>query len=193
MIETMDSLGRILIADADETNLLTATNLLERAGYQCTPLRDGVDAVRELAVNEYDLLITETNVPGNEEFELVRAVSHYAEGMPVIIITRFPSLHTAIASVQLRVTAYLIKPVEASLLIDWVKTSIANYREIKGIVTSSEEFQSQTNKVQQVELLSSAIEETIQILQSTRSSFKSKKLAALRRKLQHLLAGEQAK
>jgi DNA-binding NtrC family response regulator len=103
--------------------------------------------------------------------------------MPVIIHTRRPSLHSAVASIQLRVTAYLVKPVPFDVLRHHVKTSIGNYHDRK--------LHESEDKIKQIELLTNTIEETIQVLQSTRSSFKSKKLAALRRKLERIMAGKQ--
>lgn len=108
----------------------------------------------------------------------------------MIIYTQSPSLLTAIASLQMQVAAYLMKPVEMSLLIDQVKTSIASCHDIIRNVTSWEDIHSCQDEIDQTKRLTKAIEETINMLQSTRGSFKSKKLAALRRKLERLLASE---
>jgi len=67
--------GRILIADCDENVLLTTTDLLQSAGYQCTPVRDGVEALQALVENEYDLLITEIRVSFNEDLECGASLS----------------------------------------------------------------------------------------------------------------------
>jgi len=102
----------------------------------------------------------------------------------VIICTGHPSLRSAIAGIQLSVMAYLIKPVEFSVLLHHVNVSIAAYHDFK---------QRSYSEMKQADRLKSAIEETIETLQSTRNSFKSRRLAALRRKLEHLLALEQLK
>jgi len=184
MIETTDPFSRILIADPDKAYLSITTDLLQREGYQCTSVRDGIEAYRALEANEYHLLITEINISGNEELELVRATYRYAPEMPVIICTGHPSLRSAIAAIQLSVMAYLIKPVEFSVLLHHINVSIADYHDFK---------QRSYSEMKQADRLKSAIEETIETLQSTRNSFKSKKLAALRRKLERLLALEQLK
>jgi response regulator RpfG family c-di-GMP phosphodiesterase len=179
MIGAMESSGRILIADSDESGLSATTDLLQKEGFQCTPVRNGCEAGRELGVNHFDLLITETQMPGNEDLELIRTMNRYAPGMPAIILTAYPSLGSAIASVHLPVTAYLAKPVQPSLLFQHAKTSIANYQAFK----RTEAFAGRTF------IYAEAIEETIQILSDTRSSFKSRRLSGLRRKLEQLLAG----
>jgi DNA-binding NtrC family response regulator len=177
MIETMDS-GRILIAESDESVLLTTTDLLQSEGYQCASVRDGVEAIQALEADDYDLLIAEIRMPGNEALELFHAASQYAPGMPAIVLTAHPSLQTAIDSIQLPVTAYLIKPVQPSVLIQNVRTSIADYQA----------FKRKKALVERTIVYTWAIEETIQILADTRSSFKSRRLSGLRRKLERLLA-----
>jgi DNA-binding NtrC family response regulator len=181
----MNSPFHILIADSDENILSTTTGLLQEAGYQCFPVRDGFEAFRALEADEYDLLITEIGIPGNEDLELVWSAYRYAQGMPVIICTGHPSLHSAITSIQLAVAAYLIKPVEFNVLLRYVKEGIASYHDFK--LHGSEDTR------EQIDQLTNAIEETIRVLQDTRSAFKSQQLAALRVKLQQLLASGQSR
>jgi len=178
MIEKIDPSGHLLIADNDENVLISTTELLRKAGYSCTPARDGLEALQALKTIEYDLLIAETQIPGNEELELAQAARFIAPNMPVMIFTAYPSLPSAVASIQLRVTAYLIKPVEPSTLLQHVKTSIADHRVFK-----RKEILAERSMV-----FTWAIEETIQILADTRSAFKSRRLSGLRRKLERLLS-----
>ncbi|HVP20405.1 MAG TPA: response regulator [Anaerolineaceae bacterium] len=185
-----DSIGRLLIADQDESFLSAITDLLQKEGYICTPVRDGLEALQALRGQEFDLMITEIQMTGNQELELVRAVPIYTEGIPVIIYTAYPSLGTAIASNQLGVFAYFIKPVEFSVLLHHVKMNIANFHNHIRSMGAREELQNCQDKLGQIDLLTSAITETIQVLETTKSSFKSKKLAALRRKLERLIAEE---
>jgi len=191
MTKIEDSIGRILIADQDESFLSATTDLLQKEGYVCTPVRDGLEALQALKGHEFDLLITEIQMTGNQELELIRAVPIYTEGIPVIIYTAGPSLGTAIASNQLGVSAYFIKPVEFSVLLHHVKMNIANYHNHNRSMDAREGLQYCQDKMGQIDLLTSAITETVQVLETTKSSFKSKKLAALRRKLERLLASRQ--
>lgn len=88
----MSTFGRILIADSSERSLITTTDFPQNLGYLCTPVHDGYEAFRALEQNQYDLLITEIHIPGNEQLELVHFVSSYTNGMPVILYTADPSL-----------------------------------------------------------------------------------------------------
>jgi hypothetical protein len=87
------------------------------------------------------------------------------------------------------VTAYLVKPVPFTVLLQHVKTSIGHQQRLRSISTSGEALRYGQAELEQIDLLTGAIQETIEVLQTTRSAFKSKKLAALRRKLERLIAG----
>jgi DNA-binding NtrC family response regulator len=175
--ETSDSPGRILLVDQDENMISLLTDLLKEVGYQSTSVRSGREAIRMLMIEQFDLLIAEIQMSGYEKLELVLAAHRYAEGMPVILYTSNPSLETAISSIQFDVSAYLTKPIEYGTLLTQVKVNIANYRA----------FKRRGKLLEQSVTYLWAIEETIRVLESTRSSFRSIKLAALRRKLERLL------
>lgn len=177
----METLGRILILEPDEANLLNMTDLLQKEEYQCTSAQKWHDFIEALDANEYDLVIAEIQIPGQEGTELIQAIEWHAPGMPVIIHTAYPSLQSAIASIQLPVTAYLVKPVQPEVLLQYVDMSIVNYKASKR----------KESLLERTMIFTWAIEDTIQVLESTRSAFKSQKLAALRRQLEQILEGEQ--
>src|SRR4030095_11661625 len=107
----MTPLGRVLIADDEETFLMATADLLRREGFEGETVRDGETALARVREASYDLLISDLEMPGNEDLDLVKRVAEVAGGLPIIIITGFPSTRSAIASIELPVAAYLLKPV----------------------------------------------------------------------------------
>jgi len=122
----MDHPGRILIADDEETFLHSTADLLRREGYECDCARDAATAADMLKQTKYDLLIADIKMPGNWELELIREIRSITKDMPVILVTGSPSLDTTKQAVQLRVVAYLVKPVDFDQMLALVKTSIKN-------------------------------------------------------------------
>jgi len=104
--------GRILIADDEETFREASITLLQRAGYEVVGATAGAEALERLRKGSFDLLISDIRMPGNEELELIRSVTEVVPGLPIILVTGFPSVNTAIWAVQLPVAAYLVKPVD---------------------------------------------------------------------------------
>jgi CheY-like chemotaxis protein len=129
----MADLGRILIADDEETFLNSMADLLRQAGYQCDCAPDAIVAAELLRSAEYDLLIADIKMQGNFELEFIRDLPQIAEGMPVILVTGYPSLRSAIQSLQLPVAAYLVKPFEFEELLVQVQISVKNYQFFKAL------------------------------------------------------------
>jgi YesN/AraC family two-component response regulator len=108
----MNSKGNILIADDEEVFLQSTADLFRKRGYDCTCAGDAVSAEKLLRENNYDLLISDIRMPGNINLELIRDIPSIVKGLPIIIVTGFPTLDTAIKSIGLPVVAYLLKPFE---------------------------------------------------------------------------------
>ena len=179
----MDTTSHILIVKQDEPVSSALTNLFQKGEFQCTVVRDGGEAIQNLEANRYDLMVADIQMPGNQDLEFIHAAQQVAKGMPVILCV-------AIASNQQPVAAFLVKPVEMDELTQQVKPGSANLHTFKRAWTAREGSHAGQDEEAQIDLLIGAIEETIQVLESTRSSFKSKKLGALRKKLERLLAAE---
>jgi len=129
----VSDLGRILIADDEPSFLKTTSRLLCESGYECDCAADGAEATKLIQQGEYDLLISDIEMPGNTELAFVREVSRIPDGPPVILVTGYPSIDTAVDSFDLRVVAYLLKPVDLDKLLDKVRASIENGRVHKAL------------------------------------------------------------
>ncbi len=106
----------------------TTAEILRREGYECDCVSDAKLAAEMLREKEYDVFISDIDMPGNPELELIKDVPSIVDGLPVILVTGHPSVSTAISSIQLPVDAYLVKPFEFEELLEQVISSIARYR-----------------------------------------------------------------
>lgn len=132
----MIELARILIADDEETFLQSTADLLRREGYRCDCVLDAQSAIQMFGDNEYDLLISDIKMPGNSGLELIQNISDTNKNTPVVLITAYPVLSSAIHSLELRVTAYLIKPIDFSELLQHVVKAVEQsslYRSVHSI------------------------------------------------------------
>ncbi len=120
----MVSLARILIADDEPVFLGTTADLLKLKGYECDCVSDAAEATAMLRKHRYDLLISDIKMPGNCQLELVAQIRELAEHTPVILVTGFPSIDTAVTAVKLPVADYLIKPVDFDELLARVRECV---------------------------------------------------------------------
>ncbi len=123
---TLDS-ARILIADDEETFRLSTAELLRRHGYACECAQNSEEAAARLT-DSYDLLIADIRMPGNMELEFLRSIQRRLPILPIIVITGYPSVQTAVDSLRLTVLDYMIKPVELPDLLSSVAHAVRRAR-----------------------------------------------------------------
>ncbi len=121
--------SKILIADDDETFLLATTDLLRREGYECYYAPDAKTVIQTLEAVKFDLLISDINMPGNSELELIIKLKEIAEGLPIILITGSPHSDTQIQSLKPPVIACLYKPLDFQELLTHIRSSFKNSSE----------------------------------------------------------------
>lgn len=129
----MSSRGRILLADDEVTFLNSTAELLRREGYEVETVSDGSSALARAGEERFDLLITDLEMPGNSDLELVRQIAETSGGLPVIILTGFPAVRSAVACIELPVAAYLVKPVVFPELLSRVDAAVARFRSFRAL------------------------------------------------------------
>jgi DNA-binding response OmpR family regulator len=144
------SRGRILIADDEPTFLASTAELLRREGYTVDTVSDGEAALEAISAAPYDLLITDLEMPGNADLDLVRQVAHVSGGLPIILITGFPSVRSAVASIELPVAAYLVKPVHFPDLLSRVTSAVARFRSYRAMQQAEARLRAHREQVEAV-------------------------------------------
>lgn len=146
----MTNAGRILMADDEPTFLDATADLLRREGYEVDTVADGASALEKVRGASYDLLITDLEMPGNQDLQLVREVAVASGGLPVIVLTGYPSVRSAIASIELPVAAYLTKPVVFEELLERVRTAVARFRSWQAMHRTEQRLAAWKDEMQQV-------------------------------------------
>lgn len=133
--------GRILLADDEETILHSTAALLRREGFECEMVSHGAAALEAVESQSFDLLISDLEMPGNADLALVRQIAERVGGLPVIILTGFPSTRSAIACIELPVTAYLTKPVQFDELLEKVVQAITRFRSYQSMRSAEQRLE----------------------------------------------------
>jgi len=115
---------RVLLADDQPAYLAEMAELLRGAGYDCDCVADGHQVEAELMRNEVDVLVADIRMPGNFNLELVEQVRASQFPPQVILMTGFPTLQTAIHSIRLKISAYLVKPFSFNELLTEVQNAL---------------------------------------------------------------------
>src|SRR5262249_29123607 len=117
--------ARILLADDEQTFLYATADLLRGRGYHCDCVSTSEEALVALARERYDLLIADIRMPGNPRLELIRGLQGAGGSLPVIIVTGYPTLESALEAVRLPVIAYFTKPFEFEELASEVERGVS--------------------------------------------------------------------
>ena len=138
----MTDAGHILLADDEATFLSATADLLRAEGFRCTTVPDGESALAAVAAEPFDLLITDLEMPGNADIGLVRRVAELSGGLPVIILTGYPSVRSAVACIELPVAAYLTKPVHFPDLLERSRRAVGRFRAWQAMQRTEERLRS---------------------------------------------------
>jgi DNA-binding NarL/FixJ family response regulator len=116
----------ILLADRDDIFRRTATSILERAGYTCTSIAGSEADFRRLSPDAYHLLLMDVSEPESPVCRLLDTLRSPAVRPPLIVMTRQPSLESALRAIQWQVQAYLIKPFDIHHLLTTLQQALAH-------------------------------------------------------------------
>jgi len=118
---------RILIADDEPRFGYLLASQLEEEGHFVKTVTNGEDALDELS-NSYDLLITDLKMPGMNGLELLEKVQKIYSGLPVVFMTAYASVKTAVSAMKFGAIDYLKKPFKLEEMVTLVKRIESNSR-----------------------------------------------------------------
>jgi DNA-binding NtrC family response regulator len=94
----------------------SSARLLGLAGHQCVTTTTGHEALALLESQRPEVLLTDLKMPGMEGLELMRRAHQLDPDLPVIVITAFASIESAVGAVKEGAFDYLPKPFTANQL-----------------------------------------------------------------------------
>ena len=117
-----NSSHRILVVDDDSDLRVLYTEVLARPGYHVDAAEDGAAGWEAIQANNYNLLITENEMPKLTGIELVRKLRSARMAVPVVMAAvRLPTLEL-VQNPPLQLAALLPKPFYISELLQTVRT-----------------------------------------------------------------------
>ena len=100
----------ILVVDDDKAFRVATKTLLEDEGFQVTCASDGVEALERIASEDFDILLSDMVMGRMSGVELLARVKTQRPELPVIMVTGFGSIQTAVEAMRQGATDYLTKP-----------------------------------------------------------------------------------
>jgi len=114
-------MARILVCDDQEMMRDSLAATLAREGHEVTAANEGAAALQRLSSAKFDLLITDLKMPRMTGIELLAEAKKIRPEMPVVIMTAFATVQTAVEAMKQGAYDYIQKPFdgeEIKLLVD---------------------------------------------------------------------------
>jgi DNA-binding NtrC family response regulator len=99
----------LIIEDEAKMRRLLELNLGED-GFKTVSAPDAETGLRLLASEQVDLVLTDLKLPGMSGLELLQAVKRQNAALPVVVMTAFGSVETAVEAMKAGATDYVLKP-----------------------------------------------------------------------------------
>lgn len=117
----------VLVVDDSASTRQTVTFVLDRNGYSVVPAVDGIDALRKIAEEAIDLIVTEINMPNLSGADFVEEVRKLEKGAdtPVIVLTIENDQEVKQRMQELGYADWLEKPLKADSLLSSVENALA--------------------------------------------------------------------
>jgi DNA-binding NtrC family response regulator len=101
--------SRVLIVDDEPDMVENLTRILRRAGHRCLGTTDPLRALTMVETERPDLLLTDLKMPGLDGMDLLRRARAIDPALPVVVITAFASIESAVGAVKEGAFDYLPK------------------------------------------------------------------------------------
>ncbi|MEK7387054.1 MAG: sigma-54 dependent transcriptional regulator [candidate division NC10 bacterium] len=101
--------SRVLVVDDEPDMVENCARILKKAGYQCLTATDPRQALAQLDAERPDLLLTDLKMPGMDGMELLRRARELDPALPVILITAFATIESAVEAIKEGAFDYLPK------------------------------------------------------------------------------------
>ena len=103
---------RILIIDDDRSTCEVLESELQRREFDVVWFTDPAAALHRISQEEFGLVITDLNMQGMSGLELCEKILANREDMPVVVITAFGSMETAVSAIRAGAYDFITKPLD---------------------------------------------------------------------------------
>ncbi len=125
---------RILIIDDEAAIRESLEALLTLEGFTLSMAGDGTTGMELVSRNEYDLLLLDLALPGENGIDLLPRITETQPNLPVIMITAFGTVGNVVDAIRAGAENFVQKPWDNEKLLADIRTAIARHRAEEEVV-----------------------------------------------------------
>jgi DNA-binding response OmpR family regulator len=123
---------RILLVDDDAAVRSMMTQGLERRGFEVIAAASVIEALRRIADESFDVLISDLHMPNpGDGFTVVSAMRHSQPNALTMLVSGYPDVQSAMAAILLEADEIVVKPFEIGRFTDLVRERVVNRNPVK--------------------------------------------------------------
>lgn len=116
--------NKILIVDDDEKILFAFQEVFKKEGYKSIIARNGDEALRKIAAERPHAVFMDIAMPRMNGLEVLQHMKLRSHDLPVVLVTGYGTMQTAIKAMQLGAFEYLTKPLDVEKVRDVAKRAL---------------------------------------------------------------------
>ncbi len=120
--------GRILVVDDDAAHRKMLETVLDEEGFDVEHAEDGEAAVSAAENEFYDLVLMDIRMKGMGGIEALKKIKETTRGIPIVVMTAFASVDTAVDALKSGAYDYLAKPLDIDELKIVIAKALDHYR-----------------------------------------------------------------
>ena len=134
------NLPKIMIVDDEQVHRYMLSSMLADWGWSCTEADDGLTAVEQVRGGPFDAILMDvrmTNMDGMEALQEIHAIN---PAIPVVIMTAFSSVDSAVEAIKQGAHDYLTKPLDFDRLRETMEVAMGHRKQPETAGDLSESF-----------------------------------------------------
>jgi two-component system response regulator HydG len=118
----------VLIADDDSGHLAALQTIMRSWGYRVEGTDDGLGAVAKVREKPFDLILMDVRMAEMSGLEALKAIKEYNPAIPILIMTAYSSVESAVEALKAGAYDYLTKPLDFEVLNMTVERALEHTR-----------------------------------------------------------------
>jgi two-component system response regulator HydG len=118
----------ILVVDDEQSHRTMLKAVLTKEGYDISEADDGVSALKAVESESFDLILMDIRMTDMDGIEALGQIKKMSPSIPVIMMTAYASIKTAVEALKSGAYDYLTKPLDIDELRILIKKALEHYR-----------------------------------------------------------------
>ena len=122
-------MAKILIIDDDPTFCIMLKSFLTKNGYDVKEVFDAKQSIRAILDETYDVVLSDFRLPDIDGLELLKKIKNITPQTPVILMTSYANIRTAVNAIKMGAFEYVTKPINPDEVLITIKNALESAQE----------------------------------------------------------------